>query len=106
MSPTDRDIKVIALARLLQDRTSYINEIKEKKEQIEQFKKQKNDEASDGEFNLSNEEIILQETEDLIPLVEDKIKEIKADLRASLNGETNEVIDRLLAEADSLEKKE
>lgn len=106
MSPTDRDIKVIALARLLQDRTSYINEIKEKKEQIEQFKKQKKDEASDGEFNLTNEEIILKETEDLIPLVEDKIKEIKADLRASLNGETNEVIDRLLAEADSLEKKE
>lgn len=106
MSPTEKDIKVIALARLLQDRTSYIKEVKEKKEQIEQFKKQKEEETSDMEFNLANEEIILQETEDLIPLVEDKIKEIALDLRASLNGESNEVIDRLLAEADALEKKE
>ncbi|KAG0688405.1 hypothetical protein C6P40_001014 [Pichia californica] len=102
MSPTDKEIKVIALARLLQDRISYIHEAKEKKEELDKLKTEAKIKPEEEKLNLTNEEIILKETQDLIPLVEAKIKEVATDLRNESNEENNEVINRLLSEADEV----
>lgn len=101
MAPTDKEIKVIALAKLLRDRKSYLNEIKTKKTEIQQLKGQPANESSG--LNFSNEETILHELEDLIPMVDSKIEEIKDDLKSICDGDTNDVINRLLLEADSLD---
>ena len=103
MSPTDKEIKVAALARLLQDRTSYIQEVEEKEKQLKDIKKQ--DGKNKNLYSDSNVEIILQETKDLIPLVEAKIKEVAADIRGITNGESSEVVNHLLSEADHLGQK-
>lgn len=101
MAPTDKEIKVIALAKLLRDRKSYLNEIKDKNTEVQQLREESIKKSSD--LNLNNEETILRELKDLIPMIETKIKEVKEDLKNVCNGDTNEVINRLLSEADLLD---
>ncbi|GAV30483.1 hypothetical protein PMKS-003997 [Pichia membranifaciens] len=103
MSPTDKEIKVAALARLLQDRTSYIQEVEDKEKQLKDTNKQ--DGKNKNLYSDFNVEIILQETKDLIPLVEAKIKEVADDIRGITNGESSDVVNRLLSEADHLGQK-
>ena len=101
MAPSQKDIKTVALARLLQNRTLFIKEAEEKKEELEKLK---SDVASKEQFNISNEEVILKETQDFIPLNEAKIKEVAEDLRSILNGETNDIIEQLFKEVGEMEK--
>jgi hypothetical protein len=106
MSPTEREIKVIALDKILQDRISYINEVSRLEQELKELKEQEiNNDKDDFDPNtVENAEIILQEIKDLVPLAEEKIKEIADDLRNILNNDSNEVIDRLLSDADEVEK--
>lgn len=98
MSPTDKEIKVAALTRLLQDRTTYIQEVGEKEKRLKDINK--HDGKNKRSDSDSNAEILLQETKNLIHLVEAKIKEVAADLRGTPNGESGDAVNRLLYEAD------
>lgn len=100
MTPTDKDIKAAALARLLQDRTSYMHEVEEKEAHYKILKEQDGkDEVASSDPNTA---IILQETKDLIPLVEAKIKEVADDIRTVVSGEPDDMISRLLSDADQI----
>lgn len=101
MAPTEREIKIIALGRILKCQTSYIEEVATKERELEEMKSKGTGQLLEP-HTLKNAEVILQETRDLIPLADYKIKEIAADLRSIVKGDRNDVIDRLLAEADQI----
>lgn len=107
MSPTEREIKILALDRILQDRTLYINEVAQLKQELIKLKGEqttKGEQDSDGHI-ISDTEDILQETEELVVLSEEKIEEIANDLRSILNNDNSELIDKLLSQADQINKK-
>lgn len=103
MSPTEKDIKIIALSKLINDHEAYVKELEEMESQM----KQGNEEAEKNQKPAEdvNAEIILEETRKLISLAKLKIKEVVDDLRSFLSdAETNETVQNLLSNADNITK--
>lgn len=98
MSPTDKEIKILALKNILRQRKGYDSEIEEREDQLKESEMHQNEENYDAQLHESMKKIH-DEVITLRNLCNVKVREIAADLRESSGEETNESIELLLQEA-------
>lgn len=101
MGPTDKEIKVSALQRLVKDRKYYLKELFEQKEAVlakeDKIKSEKLADDSNDAYELKNLKRIVTETEKLIPNLTSKIENVIKDIEESfesLDDSTLEIIEK------------
>lgn len=82
MSPTQLDIKVKSLQRLLKEEKYYLQEIEQQKKHINQLSKDENLDP----YELKKQREVLQDTERLLPVLYRKINEFKDNLNDYLQN--------------------
>ena len=77
MAPTQLEIKVKALQRLIKEESYYQQEIKEQTQHVEKLRKDKDVDP----YDLKKQEEVQNDTEKLLPTMYKKIEEFKANLQ-------------------------
>lgn len=80
MAPTQLEIKVKSLQRLIKEENYYIQEKKDQKELLEKLKADKEVDP----YELKKQKEILEDTERLLPTLYNKIRQFKEDLEEYL----------------------
>lgn len=80
MAPTQLEIKVKSLQRLMKEENYYIQEKKDQKELLEKLEADKDVDP----YELKKQKEILEDTERLLPTLYSKIKQFKQDLEEYL----------------------
>ena len=81
MSPTQLEIKVKALQRLVKEEKYYLQELKDQKKHVDELKA----DSSVDKYDLKKQEEVLADTERLLPTLYVKIKEFQDNLEEYLN---------------------
>lgn len=82
MAPTQLEIKVKSLQRLLKEETFYQQELKEQTEHVEKLRQ----DASVDPYDLKKQVEVMQDTERLLPTLYKKIGEFKENLEGFLKS--------------------
>ncbi|AGO09872.1 AaceriAAL118Cp [[Ashbya] aceris (nom. inval.)] len=82
MAPTQLEIKVRALQRLIKEEKYYQDELKEQKERVEVLKK----DTSVDPYDLKKQIEVMQDTERLLPRFYEKVEQFHNDLKEFVNG--------------------
>lgn len=82
MSPTQLEIKVRALQRLVKEEGYYQQELKEQTEHVERLRKDKDFDP----YDLKKQEEVQKDTEKLLPTLYQKIREFKENLEQFLES--------------------
>lgn len=82
MAPTQLEIKVRALQRLVKEETYYQQELKEQQQHIEKLK----EDPSIDPYDLKKQVEVLQDTEKLLPALYQKIGDFKENLEQYLES--------------------
>ena len=82
MAPTQLEIKVRALQRLVKEEQFYQQELKDQTEHVEKLKKEKDVDP----YDLKKQVEVLEDTQRLLPTIYKKIEEFKEDLQGYLEG--------------------
>lgn len=105
MGPSEKEIKVSALQRLLKDRMYYIKELLEQKNDVsakeDKIKTEGLTDDSNDAYELKNLKRIVEESEKIIPKLTTKISDVIQDIEKSfetLDDSTLDVIKKAKAE--------
>ncbi|CAI4064599.1 hypothetical protein N7582_002744 [Saccharomyces uvarum] len=82
MAPTQLEIKVKALKRLVKEEGYYQQELKDQEAHVAKLKEDK----SVDSYDLKKQEEVLDDTKRLLPTLYEKIKEFKEDLKQFLES--------------------
>lgn len=82
MAPTQLEIKVRALQRLVKEETYYKQELKDQKAHVDTLKK----DSSVDPYDLKKQIEVLEDTERLLPTLYKKIQEFKENLEQYLDS--------------------
>ena len=82
MAPTQLEIKVRALQRLVKEEQFYQQELKDQTEHVEKLKKEKDVDP----YDLKKQVEVLEDTQRLLPTIYKKIEEFKEDLQDYMEG--------------------
>lgn len=110
MAPSEKQIKVSALSRLLKDKHLYVEELKEHEQYVKVLEEKLEADAADEETKYIHKSAvqIKDETERMIPSVNSKIKEVLDDLKSLLSSDSegiDENISKVMAHAEDEIKK-
>lgn len=102
MAPTQLEIKVKSLQRLMKEENYYIQEKKDQKELLEKLEADKDVDP----YELKKQKEILEDTERLLPTLYNKIKQFKEDLEGYLKtyegDESTELALTVVSKADDM----
>ncbi|AAS50248.1 AAL118Cp [Eremothecium gossypii ATCC 10895] len=82
MAPTQLEIKVRALQRLIKEEKYYQDELREQRERVELLKR----DASVDPYELKKQIEVMQDTERLLPRFYEKVQQFYNDLKDFVNG--------------------
>lgn len=80
MAPTQLEIKIRALERLMKEESYYQQELKDQQAYVDSLKSDK----SVDPYDLKKQEEVLEDTERLLPTLYNKIEQFKTDLESYL----------------------